>query len=69
MSHDRSPDEIEYLTAADAGRVIDLTPAGIRAAVKRGQLHAAIETPSGLRLFVRSDLLAFRSMFPRRRRR
>ena len=40
-----------YLTTADAARDAGLTPAGIRAAVRRGSLAVARMTRSGQKLF------------------
>ncbi len=42
-----------YLTAADAARVLDVTPAAIRLMHRRGELTSAAQTEGGIRLFRR----------------
>jgi len=42
-----------FLTAADAGRILGVTPATVRLMVRRGDLRVAAMTESGLRLFRR----------------
>lgn len=46
----------EYLTPADAGRILGLTPAGVRLAADTGRLRVAATTPNGGRLFLREDV-------------
>lgn len=60
--------ETEYLTSADAGKILDLTTAGVRLAAVRGDLRIAATTPGGQRLFLRSDVEALRRERSRRRR-
>jgi len=45
-----------FLSAADAGRVLKLTPSGIRQMSRRGELKAAARTEGGIRLFRKSDV-------------
>jgi len=52
--------EAEFLTAADAGRLVGLTPDGIRAAAARGDLRVAVRTPGGMSLYSRADVEAFK---------
>jgi hypothetical protein len=46
----------EFLTPADAGRILGLTPAGVRLAADSGRLRVAASTPNGGRLFLREDV-------------
>lgn len=50
----------ELLTPADAGRILDLSPAGVRLAADDGRLPVAAMTPTGGRLFNRGDVERFR---------
>jgi hypothetical protein len=50
------PDAIEYLSTADAARLIDRTPATVRRAAALGLLRVAASTRSGVRLFRRADI-------------
>lgn len=49
----------EYLTAADAAKLLALTPAGIRLAALSGRLRVAARTVGGVRLFTREDVETF----------
>jgi DNA-binding transcriptional MerR regulator len=60
---------VEYLTTADAGRILDLTPAAVRLAASDGRLRVAVVTPSGQRLYSREDVEALASRRQRARRR
>lgn len=42
-----------YLTAGDAARILDVTPATVRDMADRGDLEVAATTESGIRLFER----------------
>ena len=46
----------KYLTAADVGKRLDLTPGAVRMMEKRGDLVAAEQTEGGVRLFLRSEV-------------
>lgn len=46
----------EFLTSADASRVLDVTPATVRLMAKAGRLAVASVTPGGIRLFKRSEV-------------
>jgi DNA-binding transcriptional MerR regulator len=48
--------EAKYLTAADAGRKLGLTPGAVRMMERRGELVAAEQTEGGVRLFLRSEV-------------
>ena len=54
-------DALSLLTTAEAGRICDppLTPAGVRRVADLGRLRVAARTPSGQRLFERSDVEEF----------
>lgn len=58
----------EFLTPADAARILGLTPAGVRLAAHDGRLRVAATTPSGVRLFLREDVEAFSRARSRARR-
>jgi DNA-binding transcriptional MerR regulator len=60
MRHD-APDTTtpDLLTAADSGRIADLTPAAIRLAARSGRLPVAARTAGGIRLFARADVERF----------
>jgi DNA-binding transcriptional MerR regulator len=45
-----------FLSAADAGRLVQLTPSAIRQMERRGDLKAAARTEGGIRLFRRADV-------------
>lgn len=47
-----------FLSAADAARVLDLTPAAIRAMARRGALPVSAMTEGGMHLFRRGDVEA-----------
>ena len=46
----------QFLTASDAARVLDVTPATVRQMHQRGTLPAAAETEGGIRLYLRRDV-------------
>lgn len=46
-----------YLTTGDAARVLDVTPAAVRAMADRGDLPVAGETEGGIRLFKRETVV------------
>ncbi len=46
----------QFLSAADAARVLNVTPAAIRAMAHRGALPVAAMTEGGMRLFHRTDV-------------
>jgi DNA-binding transcriptional MerR regulator len=50
----------EFLTPAEAGRILNLTPDGVRLAADTGRLRVAATTQSGRRLFLRDDVERFR---------
>jgi hypothetical protein len=45
-----------YLSAADAARVLGVTPATVRLMHRRGELPVAAKTEGGVHLFCRSDV-------------
>ena len=47
-----------FLSAADAARVLEVTPAAIRAMVRRGALPVAAMTEGGIHLLRRGDVEA-----------
>jgi hypothetical protein len=49
---------ITLYEARDAGRVLNLTPGGVVALVKRGHLTPVAATPRGLRLYRVEDIAA-----------
>jgi len=51
----------QFLSAADAARVLNVTPAAIRAMAHRGALQVAPMTEGGMRLFSRTDVEALAS--------
>ena len=61
----------EFLTTADAAKVLGVTPATVRAYEESGRLPA-VRTAGGYRLFLRTDVARLASMLPlprgRRRR-
>ena len=61
----REPTVRTYLSVAEAGRVLGLTPAAVRMMERRGSLRPAARTEGGVRLFRRVDVEAL----GRRRRR
>jgi excisionase family DNA binding protein len=48
----------QFLSSADASRVLGVTPATIRRMVRRGDLRAAAMTEGGIHLFRRKDVEA-----------
>jgi hypothetical protein len=52
----------EHLLACDAGRILGVTPAAVRQAVRDGRLVPAHVTPSGVSVFHASDISAYQSM-------
>lgn len=46
------------LTAADAARILGVTPATVRQMAKRGTLHPAVVSRGGIRLFALKDVLS-----------
>jgi len=50
----------ELLTAADAARLLGITPATVRIHADRGRLPVAQRTPGHMRLFRREDVERFR---------
>ena len=46
----------QFLSTADAARILGVTPAAIRAMERAGRLPAAGRTRSGIRLFRHSDV-------------
>jgi excisionase family DNA binding protein len=46
----------ELLSAADAARILDVTPATVRQMLRRGTLPAAAKTEGGIHLFRRKDV-------------
>jgi DNA-binding transcriptional MerR regulator len=44
---------MNYILTAEAARLLDLTPNGVRVMERRGEIHAE-RTPSGVRLFDRT---------------
>jgi DNA-binding transcriptional MerR regulator len=48
----------ELMETADAGRVLDLTPAAVRLLAKQGKLRPAVLTRRGQRLYWRADVEA-----------
>jgi hypothetical protein len=48
--------EVELIETADVARLLQRTPAAIRAMVNRGKIPVAVTTPRGARLFRRSDI-------------
>src|SRR6266404_2546530 len=50
--------DLDLLETSDVARLLHLTPAAIRAMVRRGRLPVAVRTPRGARLFRRADVLA-----------
>ena len=45
-----------FLSAADAARILKVTPAAVRLMHRRGTLEAVAETEGGIRLFQRRDV-------------
>jgi len=46
----------QFLSAADAARVLDVTPAAVRAMAHRGALPVAAMTEGGMHLFSRTEV-------------
>jgi excisionase family DNA binding protein len=49
-------DASDFLTSAEAARLLDLTRATVRTLANAGRLPIAIRTPSGFRLFTRDAI-------------
>jgi DNA-binding transcriptional MerR regulator len=47
-----------YLTAADAAKVLGVTPATVRLMNRRGRLRTAASSASGIRFFAREEVEA-----------
>ena len=45
-----------FLSAADAARILEVTPATVRLMHRRGTLAAAAETEGGIQLYLRPDV-------------
>lgn len=45
-----------FLSAADAARILKVTPAAVRSMHRRGALEAVAETEGGIRLYRRQDV-------------
>lgn len=58
----------EFLTPAEAARILNLTPDGVRLAADTGRLPVAARTASGRRLFSREQVEAFKRDRARRRK-
>ena len=54
MSDATSP--IEFLSSADAARILNITPAAVRLAALQNRIPVAAVTPGGVRLFARRDI-------------
>jgi hypothetical protein len=50
---------LEYLTVNDAAQIVGLSGDGIRQAAEDGRLRVAATTPTGVRLFLREDVVRF----------
>lgn len=50
----------EFLTPAEAARILNLSPDGVRLAADSGRLRVAAQTPTGRRLFLREDVERFK---------
>ena len=48
----------QFLSAADAARVLNVTPAAVRAMAGRGALPVSAKTEGGVHLFRRADVEA-----------
>ena len=48
--------KLELIETADVARLLERTPAAIRAMVNRGKIPIAVTTPRGARLFRRVDI-------------
>lgn len=57
----------QFLSAADAARILDVTPAAIRAMAGRGALPVSAKTEGGMHLFRRADVEALASRRAERR--
>ncbi len=53
---DPAPTGPQYLTSADAARILDVTPATVRLMVRKGKLRARAWTERGMLLFRRQDV-------------
>lgn len=47
---------LRYLSAADASKLLNLTPGGVRLMARRGELPVAAVTEGGIQLFTREDV-------------
>jgi excisionase family DNA binding protein len=47
---------IRYLSAADASKLLGVTPGGVRLMVRRGELRVAATTDGGIKLFNHNDV-------------
>jgi len=47
---------IRYLSAADASKLLGVTPGGVRLMVRRGELPVAAVTEGGIKLFNPNDV-------------
>jgi hypothetical protein len=47
---------IQYLSVADAAKILGLTPGGVRLMVRRRELPIAAQTEGGIHLFKRVDV-------------
>jgi len=70
MSQDKLPSSAEHcvLLSADVAKLLDMTPAGVRAAAVQGRLEAAGRTLGGVRYFTRAAVEKFREVRACRRR-
>lgn len=55
---------VDLLETADVARILEKTPAAVRARVRRGLIPVAVVTPRGARLFRRSDIDAIKRTQP-----
>ncbi len=51
----------ELLTAGEAARLLDITPAGVVAAANQGRISVAARTERGIRLFTHEAVDTFRA--------
>ena len=59
---------IEFLSSADAARILNITPAGVRVAALQKRLRVAAVTAGGVRLFARDDVERYAAERAARRR-
>lgn len=67
MEYQKRP-ATEFLTAADVGRVVGITPAAVRAADARGKLIPVAITAGGVHLYTRESAERYRVERAARRR-